>query len=189
MYEREFVVDTDGNLSLRLGPERFMFTPTGACLGRMVPEDMVITDGEGNPVSERQTQTAEWRLHMKAYRARPDVHAVAHGHCPWVLAATAAGVSLDRPVLPEVIHHQGTIPTAPYAMPSSRESAEAVVPYVAEHDAFALDRHGAVTLGSDLADVFGKMERVEQTARLIMRVEAVGSLRTLPDDEVQKIRS
>ncbi|MBS3763616.1 MAG: class II aldolase/adducin family protein [Planctomycetes bacterium] len=188
MYEREYVVSSDGNISTRLTNQGYLFTPTGCCLGEIEPEDVVATDGDGNVREGEGEPTAEWRLHLVTYGLRPDIGAVVHAHPPWVLAASAAGFSLARPVLPEVLYHIGSIPTADYAIPSSEESAQAIRGWISDHDAVVMDRHGCVTVDKTLRGAYRKLERVEQTARLVVRVKTTSVLKILPRNEVEKIR-
>ena len=188
LYDRGWAVATDGNLSVRLAAGSYMFTPAGCCLGRLQPDEMVVTDAQGAPQRAGQQPSSEWRLHLACYGARPDVLAVIHAHPPWVLSACAAGLSLDRHVLPEVVFHLGTIRTAAYATPSSPEAAEAVRELVGVHDAIVLDRHGAVTVNATLEGAFMKLERVELAARIILTATSMSVLRVLPRDEVQKLK-
>ena len=48
LYERGYVVSNDGNVSVRLGEDRLLITPSGVGKGRMTPEMLVVCDLEGN---------------------------------------------------------------------------------------------------------------------------------------------
>ena len=52
-YERGYAASTDGNISVRLGPDHILTSPTGICKGMMTAEDMVITDLNGKKISGR----------------------------------------------------------------------------------------------------------------------------------------
>jgi L-fuculose-phosphate aldolase len=60
----------------------------------------------------------------------------------------------------------GEIPTAPYATPSTQESAESIRHLIKDHDAILLDHHGAVTYGSSLDDAYLKMEKLHYLLRI-----------------------
>ena len=47
VHERGYVASTDGNISVRLGPDRILITPTSMSKAMMNPEDLVIIDSEG----------------------------------------------------------------------------------------------------------------------------------------------
>ena len=54
MYERGFIVACDGNLSVRLGGNRILTTPTCMNKGTLRPGDLVVTDLNGRDVYKRQ---------------------------------------------------------------------------------------------------------------------------------------
>ena len=187
MHEKDLVAGTDGNISARLDEERFIFPPRGAALGRMDPDCLVVTDRDGKALDESQRRTGEYRLHLACYQERAEVGAVIHAHAPRCTALSVAGVPLDRPVLPEVVFHLGSIPTVPYATPCSVEGAEAVRELARAHDAILLDRHGTITLGADLEDAYDNLEKLEHLARVVIAAHALGTLKVLPQGEVRKI--
>ena len=47
MYERSYVVSSDGNVSVRLDDGRILATPTMTCKGRMTEDLIAVTDLEG----------------------------------------------------------------------------------------------------------------------------------------------
>ena len=73
MYERSYVVSSDGNVSIRLDDGRILATPTMTCKGRMTDNLIAITDLEGNKLNERKA-SSELAMHVLIYRERPDVH-------------------------------------------------------------------------------------------------------------------
>ncbi|MEA3407115.1 MAG: class II aldolase/adducin family protein, partial [Chloroflexota bacterium] len=124
---------------------------------------------------------------LEIYRQRPDVRAVVHGHPPITTALTVAGISLEPPVLPETVVTVGTIPTTDYATPSSAQGPLVVRELIREHDALALDRHGAVTVGTTPLKAYFKLEKVENTAQVILLARLLGRLQTLPGEEARHL--
>ena len=47
LYERSYVVSSDGNVSVRLDDGRIVATPTMMCKGRMTEESLAITRDRG----------------------------------------------------------------------------------------------------------------------------------------------
>ena len=188
MYENGFLAATDGNLSAKLSDEKLLFTPGESALGQMKPEDLVITDAEGGVIDGNGRVTSEYRLHLTCYEEREDIAAVVHAHPPYTLALTVAGVSLARPILPEVVHNLGSIPTAPYATPSSPQGPEVIRELVRVHDAMAIDRHGSVTVGESLEDAYLKLEKVEHAAMVHHLARQLGVIKVLPRKEVEKLK-
>src|SRR3712207_7028622 len=88
MYERGYVVSSDGNISVRLDDGRVVATPTQVCKGRMSEEMLAVTDLAGKPLDERRA-SSELAMHLLVYVEREDVRAVCHAHPPH-------GSALDR---------------------------------------------------------------------------------------------
>src|SRR5690242_5245041 len=163
LWTRGFVASNDGNISVRIGPDRLLVTPASVSKGFMTPEMMVITDLDGGLVegAPGRKPSSEIMMHLEAYKARADVGAVVHAHPPLSTGFAVAGIPLDRAVLAEVVTTLGSIPIAEYGTPSTRELADAVAPYVRIHDGLLLANHGALALGKDLFGAYYKMETIE----------------------------
>jgi len=190
LWTRGFVASNDGNISVRLGPDRLLMTPTSVSKGFMSPDMMVITDLDGTLVSGAPGRKAssEAMMHLVAYRERPDVGAVVHAHPPLSTGFAVAGIPLDRAVLAEVVTTLGSIPIADYGTPSTPELAAAVAPYVKIHDGLLLANHGALALGKDLFGAYYKMETIEHFARISLVARMLGRERLLSSEEVQRLQ-
>jgi hypothetical protein len=71
MYRQGFVVASEGNLSVRLDADRVLVTPAGACKGRLLPHELIITDLEGTVVAGSGQPSSELQMHLfKATCAR-----------------------------------------------------------------------------------------------------------------------
>src|SRR5512142_1030297 len=92
LHARDLVGAAEGNLSVRLGPDRFLVTASGVSKGHLAPGDLVVVDGRGEPVRGTRRASTELRMHLAAYAARPDVAAVVHAHPITAVALTVAGV-------------------------------------------------------------------------------------------------
>jgi L-fuculose-phosphate aldolase len=187
LHRKNYLAATDGNVSVRLG-DRVLVTPSGINKGLMEADQVITVDLEGRVVRGEGQPTSEIRMHLLAYKLRPDVGAVVHAHLPYATACTLAGISLLEPILPEVVITLGGIPTAPYATPGSAEVPEAVRGFLQEFDAILLSRHGAMTVGRDVMDAYNKMEKLEHTARVVLAARLQGPVRPLPEAEVEKLR-
>src|SRR5216110_2876004 len=75
MYERSYVVSSDGNVSVRLDDGRILATPTMTCKGRMTEDQLAVTDLDGKPLNNRRA-SSELAMHLLIYRERPEINAV-----------------------------------------------------------------------------------------------------------------
>lgn len=186
LYAERLVVAWDGNMSVRLQDGRILTTPAGACKGVLQPEDLVIVNEEGHAI-EGKRPSSELKMHLAAYRVRPDVHAIVHAHPPTAVALTLAGVGFDAKLLPELVLTLGEIPTAPYALTGTNEVPESLAPFLPHHNAMLLSHHGALTLGNDLWQAYYRMEQLEHGARILMMAYQLGGAKPLPLERVQEL--
>jgi L-fuculose-phosphate aldolase len=187
MYDKRFIVATDGNLSIRLSPDRFLVTPSGVCKGNLHVDDLLLVDKEGRKLQGDKKPTSELTMHLCVYRQRSDVQAVIHAHPPFVIACSVAGLSLSNFFLPEVIYSLGTIPTVPYATPGTEAGAGAIQEAIREHDALILPYHGSLTVGRNLEEAFQKLEQMEHVAKIFAVAKHVGKVTSLPAREIAQL--
>src|SRR5271155_3931867 len=187
IHDRGYVASTDGNISVRLGPDRILITPTAVSKGMMNPNDMVVIDLEGKRVSGLRKPSSELGMHLLIYRLRPDVNAVCHAHPPTATGYAAAGIPLDKPILCELVIGLGSIPVARYGTPGTSELGASIEPYVQSHDAILMANHGVVTYGPDLLTAFLRMETTEHFARVALVTELLGKQVLLSGGDVQKL--
>lgn len=181
---RGLIAGQDGNLSVRLGADRYLVTPAGQIKALVGAADMVEVDGSGRVRRGRRKPTSELDLHLRILRRRPDVGAVVHAHPPAATGFAVAGEGFETFVLPELIFLIGRVPVVPYATPGTPELGERVEPYLDGHDAFLLANHGAVTLGPTLDAAWIRMESLEHAARIILAARLLGRVTELTPSAV-----
>ena len=87
----DFVAATDGNISVRTRENYILTTAT------------------------------ELKLHEFIYRSREDINTVVHTHPKFSSVFASVGITLDKPVFPEIYLKPGKIPPVKYATPSKDE--------------------------------------------------------------------
>jgi L-fuculose-phosphate aldolase len=186
LYERSYVVSSDGNVSVRLDDGRILATPTQTNKGRMTEDSLALTDIEGKPLNDRRA-SSELAMHLLIYRERPEIKAVCHAHPPHGSAFAVAGLAIDEPILSEVILTLGCVPLAEYGTPSTDELTEAMRPLVKHHNALLMANHGAVAYGEDVWQAFDRLETLEHTAKIAILARALGGASNLSPDAIEKL--
>jgi len=138
-----------GNLSFRTA-DGLVMTARQTAKARLQAGDFVEVlkaEGEEDAVKlrcrgPRLPSTDAW-MHLRIYAARPDIHAILHGHDPSTLAKAGA---LHLPM------------TQRSANASSRELVEEVVSLAGENDYLLLRDHGFIALGPTI-DEAGELVR------------------------------
>lgn len=180
LWQRGLVGGGEGNISARLSPRQLLCTPSGVSKGHLKPADLVVIDLQGRSLNGK-TPSSEIRLHLRAYKKRPDCMAVVHAHPPTATGFALAGEEIPDNLLPESAHVLGSVALVPFSMPGTDEVPDNLEPYLEDHKAFLLSHHGAATLGSDLYDALYRMETLERVANTILIAKMVGKPRPMPD--------
>ena len=174
LYDRGYVVSNDGNISLKVGENKVLITPSGVSKGRITEDMLVLCDLDGNILEGNRHPSSESSMHFMVYRERNDVTSVVHAHPPISTAFAICHKPLNKLYLTEMISGLGEIPVGDFAMPSTEEVPNSIKPFVKDHNGALLANHGAITWGENLWQAFDRMETVEQTAKIFYYVEQLG---------------
>ncbi len=188
-YDRHLTTANDGNISVRVGDDRVLITPSGISKGRMEADDLLLVDLAGNVISSKagRKPSSETPMHLEVYKQRRDARAVIHAHPIFATTLTVAGFEFPNDVLPEVLLTLGDVPVTAYATPSSHEDADAIRPFIQNHNALLLCQHGSLTVGKDLDEALINLERVEHVAEVFWRAQTLGSVKRIPDEAREQL--
>jgi L-fuculose-phosphate aldolase len=187
IWLKGFCAGNEGNHSYRIGPDRFLCTPTGISKGNLKPDDLCVVDGEGKQISGKRKRTSEILMHLAIYKARPDVTCVIHSHPPHATAFAVAGVELPTCIHPEAEVFLGAVRTAKYVTPGDTRLGESILPYVKDANTILLENHGVVCFDTDLEQCYYKLEIVDAYARILILAKQVGSIRPLESAEMKEL--
>ncbi len=173
---RGLIAAGEGNLSVRLDPERLLLTPSGRRKDELGTADLVIIR-PGYADGEREARSAsglapssDLAIHLAVHAARPDIAAVAHAHLPAAMALTLAGEVPQPDALPETARFIPRLPFVPFEEMGSAVLATRIAAALSEGPAplpvaCLLERHGAVAVGPDVATAVDRLELVEVLCR------------------------
>lgn len=185
---KDLVATHEGNLSCRLGDDRFLCTATEISKGTMSPDDLVVVDGDGNHVSGKRKGSSEVKMHLQIFHAMADVNAVIHAHPPHASAFAITGVEPPTGVMPEAEVLLGPVPIADYHMPSTEALAQSVLPHFRKKAMCVLmANHGAVSVGDNLLRAYWRLEALERYCRILILGRSVGEVRTIGDQGISDL--
>ncbi|MCX6623082.1 MAG: class II aldolase/adducin family protein [Acidobacteria bacterium] len=187
VFQKGWVAANDGNISVRIGQDRLLCTPTGVCKGLMHVDDLIICDMKGNKIEGTKERTSEVAMHLTIYELRSDIRSVVHAHPPVSTGYATAGKHLNLALLPEVIIGLGCVPLADYGLPGTNALTDGMLPFIPKYDAIMMANHGAVCYGEDVWKAYFRMETVEHYARIAFVAEMLGGATVLPKTEVEKL--
>ena len=175
-----------GNLSVRLD-DVVAITPSQVRYDEITPEQICFVTLDGEHVGGEGRLSSETPMHLSVYRTT-SAAAVVHTHSP---RAVAVSTVLDElPAVHYSILRAGggpTIRVAPYERFGSDALARVALDGLADRTAVLLQNHGAITYGRDLADAYERAQLVEWLADVYLSARAVGTPRTLTDEELDEV--
>jgi L-fuculose-phosphate aldolase len=178
---------TGGNISvIDRDKNTIAITPSGIDYYETAPEDIVITDMDGNTVEGHNKPSSELSFHIALYKAKPEITAIVHTHS--VHATTVACMGLELPAVHYMVAFSGDkVPLAPYATFGTPELADSIISHIGDYNAVLLANHGLVACGSSVANAFTAAEEIEFVAQIYCNAKSMGQPVILNDAEMAKV--
>jgi L-fuculose-phosphate aldolase len=171
LYDKGYIVASDGNISVRLNQKEFLITRSGVCKGELELTDIVklnIGDWKLEIDNFKMSPSTEYRMHLAIYQNRPDINCVIHAHPLYSTAIAVTGKILDERLLTETQETLGKIGYVGYFKPGSDKLARAVGKIADKHNVMLLAHHGVVVCGKDLQEAKHRLERLEFLAKVTL---------------------
>lgn len=183
VYNKGFAAANDGNISIRVGENEVLCSPTMICKGFMTPDDICAVDLEGGQIAGKRKRTSEILLHLAIMKNRPDVKAVVHCHPPHATAFAVAREPIPQCILPEIEVFMGEVPIAPYETPGGHAFANTVVPFLKGTNTIILTNHGTVSFGANLEEAYWKTEILDAYCKILLLAKQLGKVSYLNERE------
>lgn len=185
LYNKDMLAAFDGNISYKIREDYILITPAATAKAFMREEDIctITLDNKilsGNPSSERL-------MHLGVYKKCKEARCIVHAHPPTAIAWSIARPHLKElpsESLSELILGAGKIPIAPYARPGTHAMSDVLTPFLPKHSLIILARHGALSWACSLREALNGMERLEHSAKILLRAEQLGGVTNLPEGEL-----
>ena len=167
MWAREYTDGNGGNLTIRVGDNLVLCTPTLVSKGFMTMEQMCLVDMDGKQVAGKYKRTSECMTHLAIMKRQPKCKACCHAHPPHGTAFAVAGVRPPTCMVPEADVFLGEIGLAEYGTPGTPTVADNVGKIGVDHMAVLMINHGVITWGKDVEDAYWKMENLEALCKVV----------------------
>ncbi len=176
LYVRGYAHASAGNISVKLEDGSFLITPTDACLGNLVANELAHVRASGEQLSgQRASKTLT--LHRSIYDAAPQARCVIHTHATHLVSLTLQGVwqaeDIVPPITPYYVMKVGHVPLVSYQRPGAANVATEVAARIAASTAkgrpirgVMLERLGPVVWHQSPAEASAVLEELEETAKL-----------------------
>lgn len=198
MYARAFVASNDGNISVRIGENAVLITPSGVSKGDLTPERLFCIDLDGNKIEYNGRVNPEGKcsietpMHLRVYRENPTVRAVTHAHPAAATAFALARRGLDCSTYPQALVILGPrVPLGYYAHPGTQGIPDSIAPFCRpgkkgeECHSALLANHGALTWGVDVHQAYFRLETLESFAQMTLLTASLGGAVPLTSEECE----
>jgi L-fuculose-phosphate aldolase len=179
---------TSGNLSTREpGADTCLVTPSGVDYDTMKPEDAVLVDLSGRPVSPGLKPSVDTPIHVAIYRARPDAGGCVHTHSLYAAAFSTVGREIPPLITESAGYLGGAVRVLKYVPPARPDTGELVAAGLGRDRAVLLPNHGVIAVGETLKKAFGAAMAVEESANVAYIALQLGQPALVPDEEVSRM--
>lgn len=151
IYARGYTDGNGGNISVRVGEDLVLCTPTLCCKGFMEPEDICLVDMSAGQLCGRRPRTSEVKVHIAMMRSS-GAAACIHCHPPHCNAFLFAGAVPPSGINPEADIFLNQIPLAPYGTPGTDEVAKSVAEAAKKSNVVFMENHGIVCGARDVEE-------------------------------------
>ncbi len=164
---------TSSNFSHRLDDRQAAITVSGRDKGRLVEDDIMVVDFDGQAVGRPLRPSAETLLHTQLYRRFPDIGCVLHTHSPVQTVASrlyagAGHVRLAGYELLKAFHgnstHEAAVDVPVFPNTQDMDVLAAQVDALLDRQAmwgYLIDGHGLYAWGRDMAQARRHLEAFE----------------------------
>ena len=167
IYQKGYTDGNGGNLSVRVGRDLVLCTPTLCCKGFMKREDICLVDMKAGQLCGYRPCTSEVRVHIAMMKAA-GMNACMHCHPPHCNAFLFAGQVPPSGINPEADIFLNQIPLAPYATPGGTAIAKTVARAAKRSNVVFMENHGIVCGGRDIEEAEWFAENADAYCQVLL---------------------
>jgi L-fuculose-phosphate aldolase len=168
LEQKGLVTGLEGNASVIDRETGLTYVTPSRRMKLLLTEDMIaVMDAAGSQVGGSVRRSSEYLLHEAVYKARPDVGAVIHCHCPYL---TAYAIRYEDFVVPETcsLHEVfRRFVCLPWGRGGTHEIHRGIEDALADSPICLLGGHGVVCVSATLEDCLSLLEAAEGFAKTL----------------------
>ena len=188
IWAKGYVDGNGGNITVRVGDDLVLCTPTLISKGFMTPADICLIDLDGNQLAGTRKRTSEAMTHLAIMKRQPRAKACVHAHPPHATAFAVAAVRPPTCMIPEAEVFLGEIGYAKYETPGTPAVAEEVGAVAVDHYSVIMENHGVIVWGKDVEDAYWKLENTDAYCQTVWIASQLGgSLHSIGGDKLKDL--
>jgi L-fuculose-phosphate aldolase len=174
IYNKGYTDGNGGNISVRVGEDLVLCTPTLCCKGYMEEKDICLVDMKSGQLAGYRPRTSEVKVHI-AMMLSSGVDACIHCHPPHCNAFIFAGIVPPNGINPEADIFLNQIPMAKYATPGSDEIAQGVAEASKKNNVVFMENHGIICGARDVEEAEWFCENADAYCQVLLLADAHGA--------------
>jgi L-ribulose-5-phosphate 4-epimerase len=186
----ELVVWTAGNVSARVpGQELLVIKPSGVTYDELTPENMVVTDFQGNLVEGEHAPSSDTAAHAYVYAHMPWVNGVVHTHSTYATAWAARGEPIPCVLTMMADEFGGEIPIGPFALIGDDSIGQGIVATLSgsRSKAVLMQNHGPFTVGASAKAAVKAAVLCEEVARTVHISRQLGEPLPIAQSDIDRL--
>jgi L-fuculose-phosphate aldolase len=191
LWVRSYVDGNGGNITVRVGDNLVLCTPTLISKGFMTPGDICLIDLDGRQLAGARKRTSEAMTHLAIMKRQPGAKSCVHAHPPHATAFAVAAVRPPTRLVPEAEIFLGEIGYARYETPGTPAVAGVVAAAAVDHCSVIMENHGVIVWGRDVEDAYWKMEITDSYCQVVWIASQLngGKLRSIDAGKLKDLIS
>jgi L-ribulose-5-phosphate 4-epimerase len=184
------VVWTAGNVSARVpGADLLVIKPSGVSYDEIAPDNMVVTDLDGNLVDGDLAPSSDTAAHAYVYQHMPHVGGVVHTHSTYATAWCARGEAIPCVLTMIADEFGGEIPVGPFALIGDDSIGRGIVETLDGHrsPAVLMRNHGVFTIGSTARAAVKAAVMCEDVARTVHIARQLGEPQSISQADIDSL--
>ena len=184
----ELTNGTSGNLSILDRTKGLVaISPSGINYDEVKPEDVVITNLNGEIVDGHRKPSSELDLHLSIYQADAEAASIVHTHSMYCTVFASLHIPL------QAVHYliantaSDHVPVVDYETYGSKELAVKVSQLMAENHAVLMANHGMICDGDSMEAAMNIAQTCEWIAELQWRCLCVGKPYILSEEQIDEV--
>jgi len=188
IWAKGYVDGNGGNITVRVGDNLVLCTPTLISKGFMTPADVCLMDLDGRQLAGTRKRTSEAMTHLAVMKRQPQAKACVHAHPPHATAFAVAAVRPPTCMIPEAEVFLGEIGYARYQTPGTPAVAEEVGAVAVDHCSVIMENHGVIVWGKDVEDAYWKLENTDAYCQTVWIASQLGGdLHSIGPDKLRDL--
>ncbi|MDR0283999.1 MAG: L-ribulose-5-phosphate 4-epimerase [Propionibacteriaceae bacterium] len=184
------VVWTAGNISARVpGADLLVIKPSGVSYEDLTPENMVVTDFDGNLVEGDYAPSSDTFAHGYVYAHMPEVGGVVHTHSTYATAWAARREPIPCVLTMMGDEFGGDIPVGPFALIGDDSIGRGIVETLrgSRSRAVLMANHGVFTIGKSARAAVKTAAMCEEVAKTVHVARQLGTPHPIDPADIDRL--